>query len=252
MRAYQPGPHEDHHAVTWDTFQAYTQIRRQASVTDATAVFRRHVAPFGFVTFACGELDLSDRDRSVYYVIDWPESWRKFYLNSRFIQRDPIIDSLAYRREPFTWSDLRRDRKFGKSGREALQLLASHGWVEGLIVPLPGAYGRMGLVSLVGTKGELDRESKAHLTLICVGFHYHVKALAARQGFARPPAGLTPRELACIRRVAKGESDARVAAALHVAPSTAHEFIEKAKQRLKVRTRPELIAVAAVLGIIDL
>jgi len=238
--------------VTWDTYQAFTQVRRQTSISDATAAFRRHIAPFGFVTFACGELDLTHRDRSVYYVIDWPEAWRKFYLKSRFIERDSIIDSLSFRREPFSWSDLRRDRKFGKSGREALQLLAAHGWVEGLVVPLPGAFGRMGLVSLVGTKGELDRNSQAHLTLICVGFHYHVKALAARQGFALPPAGLTPRELACIRRVAKGESDAQIAAGLRVAPSTAHEFVEKAKRRLGVRTRPELIAVAAALGIIDL
>src|SRR5580692_1226862 len=239
---YQKGPRL---AVTWETYQAYTQIRRQASIAEATAVFRRYIAPFGFVTFACGELDLADRDRSVYYVIDWPESWRKFYLNSKLIERDPIIDSLLFRREPFTWTDLRKDRKFGKAGREVLKYLASHGWVEGLVVPLPGAYGRMGLVSLVGTKGELDRESQAHLSLISLGFHYHVKALATRQGFARPPAGLTPRELACIRRVAKGESDARVAAGLRVAPSTAHEFIEKAKRRLKVHTRPELIAVAA-------
>lgn len=235
-----------------ETYQAYTQIRRQATVAAATAVFRRLIAPFGFVTFACGELDLSDRDRSVYYVIDWPESWRRFYLNSRLIERDPIIDSLAYRHEPFTWSDLRNLRKFGKAGREALRLLASHGWVEGLVVPLPGAFGRMGLVSMAGNKAGIDRESVAHLSLLSVGFHYHVKAMAVRQGFALPPAGLTPRELACVRRVAHGQSDAQVAAGLRVAPSTAHEFIEKAKRRLKVHTRSEMVAIAAALGIIDL
>jgi LuxR family transcriptional regulator, quorum-sensing system regulator BjaR1 len=188
----------------------------------------------------------------VYYVIDWPESWRRFYLNSKLIERDPIIDALSYRQEPFTWSDLRKLRKFGKAGREALQLLASHGWAEGLIVPLPGAFGRMGLVSMAGTRAGIDRESVAHLSLLSVGFHYHVKAMVVRQGFARPPAGLTPRELACIKRVARGQSDREVAAGLRVATSTAHEFIEKAKHRLKVRTRSEMVAVAASLGIIDL
>ena len=237
--------------MTWETYQAFTQIRRQESIAEAAAVFRRQISPFGFVTFACGELDLADRDRSVYYVIDWPEAWRTFYLNSKLIERDPIIDSLSFRHEPFTWSDLRKDRKFGKAGREALKLLASHGWVEGLVVPLPGAYGRMGLVSLVGTKGELDREAQAHLTLTAIGFHYHVKALATRQGFARPPAGLTPRELACIRRVAKGERTLKLPQGFASAIDR-DEFIEKAKRRLKVHTRPELIAVAAVLGIVDL
>ena len=81
------------------------------------------------------------------------------------------VDSLSFRREPGSWTDLRRDREFGKAGRDALRLLAAHGWIEGLVVPLPGEFGRMGLVSLVGTQGEPGREAKAHLTLICSGFH---------------------------------------------------------------------------------
>ena len=39
---------------------------------------------------------------------------------------------------------------------------------------------------------------------------------------------------------------------LGVARSTAHEFIEKAKRRLKTRTRAEMIAVAVTLGLVDL
>ena len=153
-------------ATLLDAYQTYLQIRRQKTLADAAKVFRATIVPHGFVTYACGELDLKDRDRSVYYVVDWPESWRSFYLKSNFIERDPLIDSLAYRHEPFTWTDLRRDRKFGKAGREALKLLASHGWVEGLVVPLPGASGRMGLVSLVGTQANLGPEDFAYLSFV--------------------------------------------------------------------------------------
>ena len=67
-----------------------------------------------------------------------------------------------------------------------------------------------------------------------------------------PPAGLTRREIACLKLVARGLSDAAVAKQLRVAPSTAHEFVEKAKRRLKVRTRTEMVGVAVALGIIDL
>ena len=59
-----------------------------------------------------------------------------------------------------------------------------------------------------------------------------------------PPAGLSEREIAATRLVATGMSDAQIAAELGVARSTAHEFVEKAKRRLKVRNRAELIAVA--------
>jgi len=235
-----------------NTFHEYLHVRRQPTLAEAARAFRACVAPFGFVTFAAGELDLGGRDRSVYYVIDWPDSWRKFYLNSHLIERDPVIDSLARRREPFTWSDLRSDRQFGKAGREALKLLAEHGWRQGLVVPIPGAHRRVGLVSLVGTQPECDPETVAHLSFISVGFLLHAKTLATRQGFARPPAGLTAREIECVKWVALGEPDAVVARRLGVARSTAHEFIEKAKRRLKTRTRAEMIAVAVTLGLVDL
>jgi LuxR family transcriptional regulator, quorum-sensing system regulator BjaR1 len=235
-----------------DAYQAYLQIRRQKTLADIGRVFRACIAPFGFVTYACGELDLADRDRSVYYIVDWPESWRSFYLKSRLIERDPLIDSLAYRREPFTWTDLRRDRKFSKAGREALKLLAANGWVEGLVVPLPGGGGRVGLVSLVARESKCDADAQAYLSFISIGLHVCAKSLVAREPFAIRPAGLTEREIACVRLVAKGQSDAAVAQSLGVSRSTAHEFIEKAKRRLKAHTRMEMTAIAVALGMVDL
>lgn len=238
--------------MLFDAYQAYLQLRRQKTLTDIARVFRACIAPFGFVTYACGELDLADRERSVYYIVDWPESWRNFYLKSKLIEHDPVIDSLAYRREPFTWSDLRHDRKFGKAGREALKLLASNGWVEGLVVPLPGGSGRVGVVSLVGREAKCGADVQAYLSLVSIGLHICAKSLVAREPFAIRPAGLTDREIACVRLVAKGKSDADVAQTLGVSRSTAHEFIEKAKRRLKARTRMEMTAIAVALGIVDL
>lgn len=235
-----------------DAYQFHLQLRKQKTIAALTRLFRAAIAPFGFDTFACGELDLSDRDRTVYYVIDWPESWRKFYLSSKLVERDPLIDVLAYRREPFLWSDLPDDPRFGKVGREALDLVAKHGWVQGLVVPIPGGSGRVGLVSLVGTRAECTPPVRAYLALISLGFHIQVRSLITRQGFAVPPAGLTKREIASVRLVARGHSDASAARELGVAPSTAHEFIEKAKRRLKARTRVELIAIAVALGIVDI
>ena len=73
-----------------------------------------------------------------------------------------------------------------------------------------------------------------------------------RDGFALAPAGLTDRELACVRLAAKGMSDAAIASELGIAQSTAHEFIEKAKKRMTVRTRAELAALATALGIAEI
>jgi LuxR family transcriptional regulator, quorum-sensing system regulator BjaR1 len=234
-----------------DPFEFHLRLRRMRSLAAMTGLFRATIAPFGFDTFACGELDLRDVDRCVYYVIDWPERWRRFYLSSGLVQHDPVVSSLAYRREPFTWTDLRRDRRLGKVGRAGLNLAADLGWTEGYVVPMPSTGRRIGLVSLVGSCKEISPEIRAFLALACIGFQLHVRPLVAEQGFAVPPIGLTHRELHCIRLVAQGNSDKAIASALGIASSTAHEFIEKAKRRLKARTRPEMTAIAVALGIVD-
>jgi DNA-binding CsgD family transcriptional regulator len=233
-------------------FQFYSKLRQLETPAACADLFRDAILPFGFNTFACGEVDLADRDRNVFYIVDWPEAWRRFYVGSGLVNRDPVVGALDTKTEPFTWSDLRKDGRLKDLGRVALDLCAAEGWTEGFVVPLPRGYNRVGLVSLVGHGPTLTPEARAFLTLISLALHTHVRSLIPRQGFAEPPAGLTAREIACLRLVALGLSDAAVAKTLGIATSTAHEFVEKAKRRLKCRSRTQMVAVAVSLGIIDL
>jgi DNA-binding CsgD family transcriptional regulator len=233
-----------------DAFHFHSRLCGQRTLAACAKLFAGAIAPFGFDAFACGAVDLKDRDRHVFYVMDWPEAWLRFYVKSGLIDRDPVVDALAFRHEPFTWTDLRRDRKFKKVGREALDRASAEGWSEGLVVPISRGAERTGLVSLVGHRSEIDAEARAFLSLISICLHAHVRMLVSFQGFSVPPVGLTAREIECINLVARGLSDNALARTLGVAPSTAHEFVEKAKRRLKTRSRVEMVAVAASLGII--
>jgi DNA-binding CsgD family transcriptional regulator len=233
-------------------YQFNMALREAGKLADCAALFRAAIAPFGFDTFACGELDMSDRERAVFYIIDWSESWRAFYMGSGLINRDPIVAELTHRRAPYSWSDLRAERKLARAGSEALDLAAAAGWTEGLVVPLRSSGNRVGLVSLAGDRLIDDPETRAYLCLIAVCLHAHARSLVPREGFAIPPMGLTPREIEALRLVARGMADADIARALGIARSTAHEFVEKAKHRLKTRSRAEMIAVAVAFGIIDI
>lgn len=228
------------------------ELRRLPTPAACADLFGRTIAPFGFDTFASGEVDLDRRHRSTFHLIAWPDRWRRFYLGSGLLDRDPIVAEVGHRREPFTWSDLRAERKLSLLGTHALDLAAAAGWVEGLIVPLPQASGRIGLVSLAGNRDCSDPATRSFLTLISVCLHGYVRTLMGRHGFAMPPAGLTDREIAAVRLSAAGKSDAAIGRDLDVAASTAHEFIEKAKRKLDVRSRAELAAIAAALGIVDI
>lgn len=67
-------------------------------------------------------------------------------------------------------------------------------------------------------------------------------------GPARP--ALSEGEIACIRMLADGLTDAGMAAALRIAPATAHWRVEQAKKKLGARTRAQLIALAFDHGLV--
>jgi DNA-binding CsgD family transcriptional regulator len=238
-----------------DTMEAArfnAELRRLRTATESAAYFRAAIAPFGFDSFASGDVDLERRERVVLHVVGWTEAWRKFYFDSSLIDRDPLLDALAYRDEPFTWSDLRRDRRLAQVGATALDTAAAEGWVEGLVVPMTRRRSMIGLVSLVGHQRDPAPETCAWLALISVCFYGHARILAARDGCVPVPAALTPREVECVRLVARGMSDRQISLSIGVAPSTAHEFVEKAKHRLGAKSRAELAAIAVSLGIVDI
>lgn len=227
-------------------------LRALSTPEECGALFAEAIAPLGFDTFASGEVDLVDRGRSVFHVIGWPESWRQFYVASGLIERDPVVAEIGVRTEPFTWTDLRKSRKLSMAGTQALDRAAASGWTEGFVVPLPQASGRIGLVSLAGHRDCTDPAERDFLALICICLHSYVRTLVGRHGFAVAPAGLTEREIEAVRLIAYGKSDAQIGHDLGVATSTAHEFIEKAKRKMKVRTRAELAALAGSYGIVDM
>jgi DNA-binding CsgD family transcriptional regulator len=234
-----------------DIYAFHRALQRLKTPAECGELFRAAIAPFGFDTFAAGMVDFRDMDRCVYYLIGWPEKWRRFYLGSGLVERDPVVGALATRTEPFTWMDLRRDRTMPKLGTAALDMAAAEGWTEGFVVPLPRANGRCGLVSLAGHVAVTDPDVRDFLSLACMLLYNHIRWLVPSMGHAAPPAGLTAREIECVRLVARGLSDNAIGEALGIASSTAHEYVEKAKARLKTRSRAELTALAVELGVIE-
>jgi DNA-binding CsgD family transcriptional regulator len=228
-----------------------TSLCQLETPIDCADLFARRIAPFGFDTFASGEIDLKDRSRSTFHILSSPERWAQLCRTSSQSDQNPFADAISQRIAPFTWTELRLDRLLSRAGANALKLAAAAGWTEGLIVPVRQAGGRIGWIGLAGSRVSLRPAEREYLTLLGICLHNHVRTLVGRHGFALPPAGLTPREIDALRLVVQGMSDGAIGRALGVASSTAHEFVEKAKRKMNARSRPELAALAVSLSIVS-
>jgi len=233
-----------------DIADAVSAISAAPDPKACSRIFRKAIAAFNIDAFASGEIDLTALERTVFYAIGWPDTWHKFYVGTGVILRDPVIAALKQRHGPFTWSELRRDGQYPAAGTKVLQVIAEHGWTEGLAVPIPRGDQRFGLVSLLCQRGPFDTSEKSALAMLSYCFHERLRNLVPKYGFPIPPVGLTKREIDALRLIARGATDRDVARKLGISPSTAHEHFEKAKRKLKVSTRAEAIAIAVSLAII--
>jgi LuxR family quorum-sensing system transcriptional regulator CciR len=229
---------------------AIVDIYTKVDARSALDCFRRFILQYKIDTFSCGEIDLVNRKRNVFHVMEWPDRWRDFYFRSGLLDHDPVVAALDQEIGAFTWTELRTRRGLSIAGTEALAKIAAEGWTDGLVVPLHRSGSHFGLVSLVVTNDRLTPQQKTDLTAASLVFHDRMRRLVPRNGFPQPPAGLTPREIECIRLIAQGHSDIKAGEVLGISGSTVHEHAERAKRKLDARNRAELVALALAFAII--
>jgi hypothetical protein len=155
-----------HDRTAPDALRFYADLQRGRSVAACSALFKDAIARFEIVAFACGEIDLADRGRNVMFITEWPEAWLRYYVKSGFIDRDPVVNAVAYYRRAFEFADIVRDRRFSSCEREALRAAAEYGWSRGLAVPVARGGTRFGLVTMIGRGGDLNEFERAYLCLI--------------------------------------------------------------------------------------
>jgi hypothetical protein len=166
-----------HDRTAPDALRFYTDLQRRPSVVACSALFKDAVAHFGIVAFACGEIDLADRGRSVMFITEGPEAWLRHTVKSGFINRDPVVSAVAFYRSPFEFADIVRDPRVSSCEREALRVAAECGWSRGLAVPVARGGTRFGLVTMIGRGGELNEFERAYLCLISERLLTRIRAL---------------------------------------------------------------------------
>jgi DNA-binding CsgD family transcriptional regulator len=212
--------------------------------------FRKFLIQHDIDTFSSGEIDLVNRKRMVFHAMEWPDRWRNFYFQSGMVEHDPVVGALDQEEGAFTWAELRSRRGLSIAGTEALVKVAAEGWTDGLVVPLHRSGNHYGLISLVVNNHLLNKNQKDDLTAVSLVFQDRMRYLVPRDGFRIPPAGLTPRELECVKLIAQGHSDLKAGEVLGISGSTVHEHAERAKRKLDARNRAELVGLAMAFAIL--
>lgn len=207
------------------------------------------IAPDGFDAAACGAfLPAETGPTSHFFFTAWPPAWIELYVARNFVANDFGVAEARRRIAPFTWLEVKAERRLTPGEEEVWRVANEWGWVDGFSVPIHGPAGYFGLIAMAATRPVADVEVRRRLHLI--GFHTHEQCRRLTRITPVRDGGeaLSEREIECLRWAVAGKSDWETAVILGLSPTTVKFHIDKARRKLGVKTRAQAVFQLTVRG----
>ena len=213
-------------------------------------LFSSLISAFGYTAYCCGETDLRDMRRSVYYVTEWPSEFARTYVAENLMADCPFLKAPPQEDAAASWSEVLANAPRTEGTRRLLKAALAQGWDDGLFVPLPRGGSRKGIISLMGSASQTRLNDRPLIAALATVFYERVRGLLAGSQDLIDCAGLTKRETDCMRHVAGGLPDAAIAGKMDASQTDVNVLVHSARMKLGARTRAEAASILVSLGIV--
>jgi DNA-binding CsgD family transcriptional regulator len=209
-------------------------------------VFESALQELGIRHFACcSHVDpLNPRNAGLVFQT-YPEDWVRYFSESGRYRIDPVFRYADERMVPFFWDDPAFRAGLTPAQLGILSEAEGRGLGHGYTVPIhpPGA--AMASCSVVPDSGLIERGAyQAVFTMACFMFDAMLRGVAHEECTGTRPLQFSERERQCLELAAQGKDDWSIGSLLRISERTAHNHIERAKRRLGVCTRVQVIVHA--------
>ena len=221
------------------------QHARGVPLPELRKAFEKNLQDLGIRHFACcSHVDPLDPRNTGLVFQTYPADWVRYFSESGRYRIDPVFRYADERMVPFFWDDPTFRAVLTPSQLEILTEAEGRGLGHGYTVPIhpPGA--QMASCSVVPDSGVIDRGAyQCVFTMACFMFDAMSRGNAQDCSAARSMQ-FSERERQCLELAAQGKDDWAIGSLLRISERTAHNHIERAKRRLGVCTRVQVIVHA--------
>lgn len=226
------------------------QHGRREPLPELQASFASNLKELGFRYFACcphGD-PLSARNAALVFQ-NYPAQWVRRYSESGHYRIDPVFRHAEERLAPFFWSDADFRGSLTPAQQRILLEAEAHGITNGYTVPIHPPGMQTASCSVVPDLPVIDRSAyQAVFSMACYMFDAMLRAAARIECSGARSMQLSERERQCLQLAAQGKDDWSIGSLLRISERTAHNHIERAKRRLGVCTRVQVIVHALSEG----
>lgn len=225
--------------------------RRAPSLSDLDALFMAECGLLGVDRAASARIGHVGRPLSLGRVVGrTDQDWVSRYRDERFAERDPAARRAVANLTPFSWEEAEEEAGDDPDARVVFGAAREHDDRSGFVVPVHGGDGSLAVVTFRGRHMSLDQEGRSYLHLLAIYFHIAVERLRLVELASQHPS-ITPRQIECLKWVAAGKTDWEIGKILGLSEATVNRHIERAKERLGVRTRAQAVVGAITHGILE-
>lgn len=230
-------------------FETFVEFERKvlsaSSLEQLGALAEPLARSLGFSCFTLFRPQPAMAGHAPIFLTTYPEPWMSRIFREKRHLDDPAHAAAARSIDGVQWSAIERTIALSDHQRETLFLASGHGLPEGITLPfrLPGLPSAMFSLAV---RDETIPTPSAILAARLMGGIVFAQAhrLARSEPSQAAVVKLSPRQLDCIRLLARGMTDRAIACELGLSPQTVREYVEAARQRYGVKRRAQLVAAA--------
>ena len=230
-------------------FETFVEFERKAlnasSLERLGALTEPLARTLGFSCFTLYRPQPAMAGHAPIFLTTYPERWiSKIFREKRHLD-DPAHAAAARSVDGVQWTAIDRVMPLSDHQRETLSLASGHGLARGVTLPfrLPGLPSAM---FSFAAADPIEPKPLAILAARLMGSIVFAQAhrLAKSEPTEAEVVTLSPRQLDCIRLLARGMTDRAIAGQLGLSAQTVREYVEAARLRYGVRRRAQLVAAA--------
>ena len=225
------------------------------SVDGLCEAFRIFVEDFGVEAFGYQILpspfDASDTSFQFEYNT-FPELMKTAYLEERLFENDPVTRRSAVALHPQFWFEVEQTSPGTRFSQRVFELLRESGFVDGFTIPVFGPYGFAAYVACgrLSAPFNLSQIELRILQLASQELYNRTVMIRGDDASSPSPPHLSEREVEILQWIARGKSNAVIAAILGLSPHTVDTIMRRAFVKLNASNRVAAVLKALRVGLI--
>jgi len=186
-------------------------------------------------------------------VNNYPERWRTLFKAQSYRAIDPVLSACQRHGGAMRWTDIETIIPLTQQQREVLNQARAHGLRSGCTfanimpgLPTISCHFVMADNQPISDRAFMLAQVIGHA--VCVRARGLWQAMPGRDDTGEGPELLSPRQVECVKLVARGKTSWEIATLLGISDQTVTEYLNDARRRMGVATRAQLVLHALHRG----